>query len=310
MRKIFLIIISLVLTCFLIPLIFTKPFEVSNPNTPQADPEEKVEKIEKIKYDYRQFNIIKLYHTKTEQIEEVSLDEYLYNVVSAEMPVSFDEEALKAQAVVARTYTIYQITKNQNKHGEANICDSSACCQAWISKEDRLARWDKNEKDKNWEKIVKAVNSTSGKIITYEGEPINAFFHSNSGGMTEIPLNVWGGNGYPYLQTVETSGEDGYTQYYSEIELTKEEVITKIKQKHGNVEINYELEDAISILEYTQSGRVKTIKFGNVNLSGVEARTIFGLKSANFTIQVLENTVKFTVLRIWTWSRNESNGCR
>lgn len=223
------------------------------------------------------------------------------------MPANFEEEALKAQAVVARTYTIYQITNNQGKHGEADICDSSACCQAWISKEDRLAKWDENEKDANWAKIVEAVDSTSGKIITYEGEPINAFFHSNSGGITETPFNVWGGSGYPYLQAVETSGEDAYTQYYSEVELTKEEVVEKIKQTHSNIEINFELEDAISILEYTESGRIKTIKFGNVNLSGVEARGIFGLKSANFTVEILENKVKFTVLRIWTWSRNESD---
>lgn len=221
------------------------------------------------------------------------------------MPANFEEEALKAQAVVARTYTIYQITNNQGKHGEADICDSSACCQAWISKEDRLAKWDENEKDANWAKIVEAVDSTSGKIITYEGEPINALFHSNSGGITETPFNVWGGSGYPYLQAVETSGEDAYTQYYSEVELAKEEVVEKIKQTHSNIEINFELEDAISILEYTESGRIKTIKFGNVNLSGVEARSIFGLKSANFTVETSQNKVKFTVLRIWTWSRNE-----
>ena len=221
------------------------------------------------------------------------------------MPANFEEEALKAQAVVARTYTIYQITNNQGKHGEADICDSSACCQAWISKEDRLAKWDENEKDANWAKIVEAVDSTSGKIITYEGEPINAFFHSNSGGITETPFNVWGGSGYPYLQAVETSGEDAYTQFYSEVELAKEEVVEKIKQTHSNIEINFELEDAISILEYTESGRIKTIKFGNVNLSGVEARSIFGLKSANFTVETSQNKVKFTVLRIWTWSRNE-----
>lgn len=221
------------------------------------------------------------------------------------MPANFEKEALKAQAVVARTYTIYQITNNQGKHGEADICDSSACCQAWISKEDRLAKWDENEKDANWAKIVEAVDSTSGKIITYEGEPINAFFHSNSGGITETPFNVWGGSGYPYLQAVETSGEDAYTQYYSEVELTREEVVEKIKQTHSNIEINFELEDAISILEYTESGRIKTIKFGNVNLSGVEARSILGLKSANFTVEILEDKVKFTVLRIWTWSRNE-----
>lgn len=133
------------------------------------------------------------------------------------MPASFEEEALKAQSIVARTYTIYKIIHNGGKHEGADICDDSNCCQAWISKEDRLSKWDENERESNWNKIVKAVNETKGKIITYNGEPINAFFHSNSGGSTEAPINVWGGTGYPYLQTVETSGEDAYTQYKSEV---------------------------------------------------------------------------------------------
>ena len=129
------------------------------------------------------------------------------------MPANFQEEALKAQAVVARTYTLYKIINNSTKHGEAQICDNSACCQAWISKEDRLAKWEESERENNWNKIVNAVNATQGKIITYNNEPINAFFHSNSGGTTEMPVNVWGGTNYPYLQVVETSGEDAYTQY-------------------------------------------------------------------------------------------------
>ena len=63
-------------------------------------------------YDYKEFNTIKLYHTKENQIEEVNLEEYLYHVVSAEMPADFEMEALKSQAIVARTYTIYQIMGN------------------------------------------------------------------------------------------------------------------------------------------------------------------------------------------------------
>ena len=120
------------------------------------------------------------------------------------MPVNFEMEALKAQAVVARTYTLYQIINSNSKHQGADICDSSTCCQAWISKENRLARWSEAERESNWKKIVTAIDSTSGKIITYEGKPIDAFFHANSGGTTETPINVWGGSSYPYLQSVTT----------------------------------------------------------------------------------------------------------
>ena len=136
------------------------------------------------------------------------------------MPADFELEALKAQAVVARTYTIYKI--QNKKHDNADICDDSSCCQAWISKEDRLAKWDEDKRESNWAKIEQCVNETQGKIITYNGAPINAFFHSNSGGTTELPVNVWGGGTeYPYLQVVETAGEEGYTQYSSEVTFTR-----------------------------------------------------------------------------------------
>lgn len=295
LKRVILIFAGLIFLCFFLPLVFTNPFAPVNSNVVEEPPKQE-EASSQTAYDYGEFNTIKLLHTKTDTIEEIALEEYLYGVVSAEMPATFEVEALKAQAIVARTYTIYKMKTNQGKHGEASICDSSACCQAWISKEDRLARWEENVREANWNKIVDAVNSTKGRMITYEGEPINAFFHSNSGGTTEIPLNVWGGSGYPYLQTVETSGEDAYTQYQSEVTLTKEEVIAKLKQNHPEAEINFDLEDAIQVKEYTESGRIKTIAFGNANLSGVEARTLFGLKSANFTVSIADNIVKFSVI--------------
>ena len=205
----------------------------------------------------------------------------------------FELEALKAQALVARTYTIYKV--NNKKHDNADICDNSACCQAWISKEDRLARWDEKLRESNWNKIVEAVNSTQGLIITYNNEPINAFFHSNSGGTTEIPVNVWGGTGYPYLQTVETAGEEGYTQYSSEVILSQNEITEKLKQKYSDIVIDFANPDSIQIKEHTESGRVKTVKFGNHEISGVETRSIFGLRSTNFEIIRENENVKFTV---------------
>lgn len=304
MKRIAVYILVLVLIIFLIPVIFTKKLqdisanpknEEEIPATQQTSDTNEIKEIVN-NYDYKDYTTVKLLHTKNNEIENVKLDEYLYHVVSAEMPADFSEEALKAQAVVARTYTIYKIINNQKKHGEADICDSSSCCQAWISKEDRLARWDDTIRQSNWDKIVNVVNSTQGKIITYENKPINAFFHSNSGGKTEVPINVWGGSGYPYLQVVETSGEEAYTQYYSEIELTKKDFENKIRQKHSNLSIDLSKTDCVQIVENTDGGRVRTLKVGNLNLSGVEIRTILGLKSANFTVEVKENTIKFSVI--------------
>ena len=291
MKKLFLMLLGAIFLCFLFPIFFTNQF-LSKPTTTDVPKQN----AESQNYDYKNFNIVKLLHADSGEIEEIPLDTYLYNVVSAEMPADFEIEALKAQAIVARTYTVYKANTNQLKHGEANICDKSTCCQAWISKEDRLAKWGEDVSQTNWEKIVNAVDSTKGKIITYEGQPINAFFHSNSGGTTEIPLNVWGGSGYPYLQTVETVGEDAYSQYSSEVEYTQEELLQRLKDNFSNVEINFAIPEDIFILERTQSNRVQQVKFGSVTISGVEARNIFQLKSANFTIEQKEGKIKFKVI--------------
>lgn len=281
--------------CFILPALLTKRANQTStiPSDQQTNTLYAQEEKKQDKYKYNKYAKIKLLHKKTKKIEEVALDEYLYHVVSSEMPADFEIEALKAQAIVARTYTIYKVTINNNKHKGADICDDSTCCQAWISKEDRLKRWEKSKQESNWNKIVKAVDETGGDIITYNNKPINAFFHSNSGGRTEIPVNVWGGEKLPYLQTVETSGEEWYKQYSSSVTLTEKEIIEKLKQKYKDIKIDFKKEDSIKILEYTEGDRVKTIQLGNKKISGVEARTIFGLKSSNFTIKKQKNN-KYT----------------
>ena len=215
MKKIIIYILCLILICFLIPILFTNKSQ-----TEEIISEVVIEENKEEKYDYGRYNKIKLLYSSTQEVEELDLDTYLLGVVSSEMPASFEEEALKAQALVARTYTIYKI-ENGSKHENADICDNSTCCQAWISKEQRLEKWNENDREINWIKIENAVNTTKGKIVTYEGKPINAFFHSNSGGITDTATNVWGGTNYPYLQAVETSGEYEYTQYSSKVSVTK-----------------------------------------------------------------------------------------
>lgn len=254
-----------------------------------------MESTEENTQDQQENRTIRLLHATTGEIEEVNLDEYLYGVVSAEMPANYETEALKAQAVVARTYTIYQMRHNSNKHENADICDNYVCCQAWISKEDRISKWNGEEAESNWNKIEEAVNSTTGKIVTYNGEPINAFFHSNSGGVTESSVNIWGGIDYPYLKSVETAGEDGYKQYTSQVEISKQDLVNRLKEKYQDCEIDYSQENCIQILEYTSSGRVKTIKFGNKEIAGTEARSILGLKSTNFTFSINGDIVTFSV---------------
>lgn len=283
MKKIVFYLIFIIILTFAMPLIFTNPFKTE---------ETVADEIEK--FDYGKYSSINLLHIDTGEVEQIDLDTYLYGVVASEMPATFELEALKAQAVVARTYTIYQI-KNGSKHENADVCDSSYCCQAWISRENRMARWEEDKAEEYWNKILEAVNTTKGKIIFYEGEPINALFHSNSGGSTEISLNVWGGN-FPYFQTVETSGEESYSSYSSEVEISKDDLIKKMLERYSDFKIDFSDNNCINIEEYTSSGRISKISIGNKQISGVEARSIFGLKSAKFNFEILENSIKFSVL--------------
>lgn len=296
MKKILIYILLLICIVFILPSISTKKSEKKLIADEKKEPNIEELKDEKTKYEYSKYSNIRLYHSKTSEIEELPIDEYLYGVVSSEMPANYEMEALKAQAIVARTYTLYQIINSKGKHQNSDICDNYACCQAWISKEDRLDKWDEDTKYSNWNKIQDAVDSTQGKIITYNGNLIDAFFHSNSGGITETAKNVWGGTNYPYLQSVQTSGEDEYSQYNSEVELTKEELLNKLKEKYQDIEMDFNDLNSIEIIEYTESGRVRTIKFGNKKIAGTEARTLLGLKSTNFSLNINEDKIKFTVI--------------
>lgn len=293
MKKFIIYFLIFIFLCFILPALLTKRDIATNANELSQNNQSN-NNVNTEKYDYQKYGTIKLLHHNTGEVEELDIDSYLCNVVSAEMPADFQLEALKAQAIVARTYTIFKI--QNKKHENADICDDSTCCQAWISKEDRFARWDENQRDNNWKKIEQCVNETAGKIITYNNKPINAFFHSNSGGITELPVNVWGGGSdMPYLQVVETSGEDEYSQYASEVTLSQEEILEKLKIKYSDIQIDFNNDEDIKILEYTDSNRVKTVKFGNHEISGTEARSIFGLKSTNFEIIKENENIKFSV---------------
>ncbi len=308
MKKSIIYFLIFIFICFILPVILTKTNydneeKLESDNSTENSGNNEIGSIidlndseieEQLEIYDGDYSTIQLLNHETGIVEEVNLEEYLYNVVAAEMPANFELEALKAQAVVARTYTIYKV--ENKKHDNADICTNFACCQAYITKEERFAAWEESERESNWEKIVTAVNETVGQIITYEDKPINAFFHSNSGGITEIPVNVWGGTGYPYLQVVETAGEEAYSQYDSEVILSQDELIEKLKVQYADIEIDFAYDDQIQILQYTDSDRVKTVRFGNYEIAGTEVRTLLGLRSTNFVITKKDNNIIFSVI--------------
>ena len=150
--------------------------------------------------------------------EETALDTYLTQVVLSEMPASFAPEALKAQAVAARTFACRQTAGG--KHENADVCAQSACCQACRTIEDLRARYEDGFKAA-WDKAAAAVQETEGEVLTYEGRLVDAVYFSCSGGSTEDAAAVWGTD-VPYLRAVESPGEQDAAKYESRICVTAE----------------------------------------------------------------------------------------
>lgn len=156
-------------------------------------------------------------------IRELSMADYLWGVVAAEMPASFELEALKAQACAARTYTVVRQNSGSDKHPGADICEDSTCCQAYIEREAALARWGLNAQEYE-EKISQAVEGTDGLGILYEGQPIQAlFFSSARPARTVDAVAVWG-NSVDYLKSVDSPEGDEVPNYHSQVVLSSQQV--------------------------------------------------------------------------------------
>jgi stage II sporulation protein D len=232
---------------------------------------------------------IKVYFSNEKVTKTVPLEEYIKGVVAAEMPAEFGLEALKAQAVAARTYAYGRMKKiyfsKVDSHSDAAVCTDSTHCQAWKSKKAAIDNWGFFSGMKYWNKIARAVKETENTIITYNNVVINPVFHSNSGGKTENTEEVWEGSPVAYLKSVTSEGEDNSKDYKSSILISKKDFYNKLKEAYPEFKINMKnILKNIKITAVTTGGRVKTIKVGNVILKGTEVRTILSLRSANFSI--------------------------
>jgi len=195
-------------------------------------------------------------------------------VVAAEMPASFPEEALKAQAVAARTYQVRQM---QAAGTEKVLYDVG---QAYIDTEDQKKKWGENYPFYA-SKIRKAVSETAGEIMVYEGEPILAAFHAQSAGRTENAIHAWNSE-VPYLQSVDSSEDHKAPQNEMTVIFSEQE----LKEKLGSANI--------SILSRTDAGYVKEVQSGERIFSGKEVREKLDLRSANFEIEKGDGKILFT----------------
>jgi len=225
-------------------------------------------------------------------VEEMTLEEYLWRVVAAEMPASFEVEALRAQAVCARTYTLWKM--EADRHDGADLCDDSACCQAYTTREEAAARWgDLNQLYTR--RIAAAVEDTDGWILTYDGAPIQAVFFSSSTASTEDARQVWG-NGLPYLVSVATPEGEEVPNYRSRVELTAEQVRALAADSGLGAGLSGDPAGWITQVQYNASGRVESLELGGVSLSGGAARSLFGLRSACFTVEERDGVFSFSVV--------------
>lgn len=222
------------------------------------------------------------------------LEEYVLRVTAAEMPASFSLEALKAQAVAARTYTVRKMADPCGKGG-ADVCTLSSCCQAYKSEAELYDIWGENA-EMYFEKLRSAAKSTQGLILTYDGEPIEALFHSSSGGMTENASDVFGGDA-PYLKSVSSPNEEGSAHYKSTVSFTRKQFASIVNAAISGAELDESrLESQLEILERSESGRVKAMRVGSATITGRELRSALGLNSTAFTIELSEGRVKLTTL--------------
>lgn len=224
-------------------------------------------------------------------IQSLPLSEYLTGVVLSEMPASFQLEALKAQAVAARTFTLRNVAAG--KHDTADLCADSSCCQAWASLDtlqDKLG----DAFSQYWQKAAQAVEETDGMVLTYDGQLIDAVYFSCSGGATEDAVAVWGGD-VPYLQTVESPGEEISGKFETTVTVPLAEFRQILQTADPQVWLAGSPSSWFGNRVETDGGGVDTLEIGGRIFRGTELRTLFGLNSAKFTVEATAEAVVFTV---------------
>lgn len=219
---------------------------------------------------------------KTNEILKLTPKEYIVGVVSAEMPVSFHEEALKAQAVAAHSYALLQIGQGAENQNGAMLSTDSAVYQAYLSNEELKTRWG-DDYEANIKKVASAVGEVINEIMVKDGAPIAAAFHSISGGRTESAKNIWGEE-LSYLSPVKSEGDLLSPEYEKEIILSPEEVSFAVKKEYPDVSFTEDYNSWFEIKERSDSGTVIEMKICDLTLSGKELRSLLKLRSANFEI--------------------------
>lgn len=235
-------------------------------------------KKEKINYKYISNNIIKVKNEKTGKILEVPFEEYIKGVVSAEMGSNFEIEALKAQAVASRSYALYHM------NGKEYDVTNTTTNQVYLTDDELKEKW-KDSYPKQINKIKKAINDTKGEYLTYNGETVNAMFFAASVGKTENSEEVFVSK-VPYLRSVASTWDESAPVF-------TDTVILNINDFYQKLNIPYNDNLNIEILEKTSTGRIKTLKINNQEFKGRDVSQKLNLKSNYF--EIIKNDKKITI---------------
>lgn len=246
---------------------------------------------------------LKVYVADKGTVEEMELETYVCGVVAAEMPASFHPEALKAQAVVARTYALQKAGPGGGcqSHPGAALCTENTCCQAWVDEQAAREKWPSEEADLYLERIQEAVDATRGQVLTSEGELISAVYHSTCGGKTEAGAELWsekaGAGVYPYLQSVDCPYCQGSPYHHLELEMDLAAYAAALRDEKEALPVLAENNlPLLQVVRKSASGRNLQIRLGRPGrlYSGSEVRRLLGLPSTHFSWRVKGDKIIFS----------------
>ena len=244
---------------------------------------------------------VKLYDTQARVVYRMPLEEYLVGVVAAEMPANFHLEALKAQAVAARTFTVKRLKcfggKGSKYHPDADLSSDPGEGQAWLGEKELRAKWGMRY-GSNLARIQQAVNETAAILLTYDGKPIEAIYHSTCGGVTEAAVEVWGKD-YPYLHSV-VCGTDGHSPKYRQTyRFTIQEAAAKLKIQafQGKaITASTQGNGILKMVGQTNTGRAQKIIFAGKEVSAEQFRIALGLNSPRIRYNINGKNLVITTI--------------
>lgn len=234
--------------------------------------------VEKVYTSTETNKVVKV--NKDSNIYEMNIEEYLIGVVGCEMPALFEEEALKAGTVAARTYLLNKLENNENY-----IISSTTNDQCYSDENELKEKWGDNYSNYR-SKIEKAVNETKGEYMTYNGEIIKAFYFSTSNGKTENVQNVFGEK-LDYLVSVDSNYDKNTTQFNKTIEITKSDFLKKLNLSESK-------EIKITNITKNETNRIDEITINDHKFKGTEIRALLNLRSTDFEITINEDKIKIT----------------